>query len=332
MDDCLLDNCIMILEKIGSGNFSNIFKGVNIKNNKTIAIKKIKNKNSNCIKEIDIMKLINHENIIRYHFYIKKNDYLYLILEYCDTDLSKYLKLTGALNETKSLAIFRQLKDGFQYLYYKNIIHRDLKPSNILITQNMDIKICDFGFACYFNEINDNIICGSPFYMAPEILKKQKYNNKIDLWSLGIILYQLLNNKIPYHSNTIRELILEMDTINFQIDAIDFISVDCKDILNNLLIKDVNTRIDSEHFLNHSWFSTNPTKPINIPSNNDNNNNIDNEPIFNNNFHCFSDNDYLIINSPPQNLISQYVTNQPSSNGFSSIINNLKNSIKYFSI
>lgn len=319
MNECLLDNHIKINEKIGYGNFSKIYTGYHCKNKIKIAIKKMKSTNG---KEVSIMKKLQHNNILKLYNSIYKHNYIYLILELCKYDLSTYIRHNIKLSENDSQEIFKQIVSGVKYLYENHIVHRDLKPHNILLTQDNIVKICDFGFSCYCDDI-DSEICGSPFYMAPEMLKKQKYTNKIDLWSLGIILFQMLEGKVPFSSNTIRDLITELDIIHFSSLISYHISYNCRDLILKLLNIDPDKRISWEDLFHHNWIKNN-TLPIDIPNKEKN---IE-EPIFNNNFHCFSDEgDYLIINSPPQNDIDNDYK-EPNYN----LYNNFKKTFRYFSI
>ena len=173
-----------ILKKIGKGSFSNVFKAHKLNDeNEFYAIKIISLKNlsdkiiDNVKKEINIMLKINHENIIKLHETIVTQKYIYLIMDFCDGgDLYKFIKKNGKLTEEESKKYFLEISKGLYFLYSNNLIHRDLKPHNILITSNNILKICDFGFV---KESNENMLydtlCGSPIYMAPEILKYKKF-------------------------------------------------------------------------------------------------------------------------------------------------------------
>ena len=118
----------------------------------------------------NVIPLLKHTNIIELYKTFEKNNSFFLILEYCNNgDLSQYLKKKIFLTENETKSIFIQINNAIEYLHINEIIHRDLKPHNILLTTNNTIKICDFGFACFYNNI-DSSFCGSPFYMAPEML------------------------------------------------------------------------------------------------------------------------------------------------------------------
>ena len=180
-----------------------------------------------------------------------------------------------------------------------NIIHRDLKPQNILISDIGDIKITDFGFARYFdNDLLIQTICGSPLYMAPEIMKNQKYDYKSDLWSVGIIFYEMLIGYTPYKSKNIYELIRKIENDNIDIPNKFHLSIDCKNLLFALLKKNPEERISWEDFFNHKIFLDND---INDRENNlmeiSNLNNFPSIPSYENNFLSNSTSHNLYLNS-----------------------------------
>ena len=148
------------------------------------------------------------------------------------------------------------------YLLDNNILHRDLKPQNILLTNNYDLKITDFGFARYVDKSKDIVIqtlCGTPMYMAPEIMKYKKYDIKSDLWSVGVIMYQMLFGKLPYNAKNFLDLIKSIDKKPIKIPDFITVSPSCKDLLLKLLQKDPNKRINWNDFFNHHWFNTDET-------------------------------------------------------------------------
>jgi serine/threonine-protein kinase ULK/ATG1 len=185
--------------------------------------------------------------------------YFYLILEYCSNgDLRQYIK-NKILSENDAKKIFTQLKDGLEYLHSKNIMHRDLKLANILINDKHELKIGDFGFARRYNSNKLlETICGSPLYLAKEIIdynKSEGYTSKSDLWSCGIILYELFYGKPPYNPDNLTNLIKILRNYKF-IEPNNNIKITPLgiDLLSKLLTIEVNDRISWEDFFNHKWF------------------------------------------------------------------------------
>ncbi len=236
---------VIYKKKIGKGAFSKIYKGYHKYTKLKVAVKEITldtlNKHKKIFKrESEILMKLRHPNIIHLYDTIidETNENVYLIMDYYSRgDFSKFLK-NRPLKEKYAIKYLKQLSEGLKYLLSNNIIHRDLKPQNILVSDIGDIKITDFGFARYFdNDIMIQTICGSPLYMAPEIMKSQKYDYKSDLWSVGVIFYEMLVGKTPFKSKNIYELIRKIENDKVIIPPKIKLSINCKNLLFNLLKK-----------------------------------------------------------------------------------------------
>jgi serine/threonine protein kinase len=246
-------------KRIGKGSFSTIYKCRHNITNKIYALKEItidKNKNKISIKrEFEIMRKLNHNNIVKIHDVIidTQLNNIYFIMDYYENgDLSYFLN-KKPLKEKFTRKYMKQLSNGLKYLLDNNILHRDLKPQNILLSKNYDIKITDFGFATYYTKDTIiNTLCGSPMYMAPEIITRNGYDYKSDLWSVGIILYEMLHGYTPFNVQNFIELIKEIKKKDIQI-KVD-ISEDCKNLIYSLCKIDPNERINWVDFFNHRWF------------------------------------------------------------------------------
>lgn len=276
---------------ITKGAFASIHKGKHIYSDRIVAIKEIK-LNGEPIKkyikrEIDIHRSLDHPNIVRVLDVIydsstlststqitdiPQNISIFIVMEYCTYGDLQNFQNKKPFSYKYIQNYMMQLRDALQYLRIKNIVHRDLKPQNILLSSPTHIKITDFGLARYINpetEIKLNIqsecedlfstYCGSPIYMSPELLNHQQYNSKSDLWSLGIILYELITGVPPFIENNIKNLVHRINTEKINLDKIDrtLISDDCFNLLCALLNHDRLKRIDWEVFFNHKWFSNN---------------------------------------------------------------------------
>jgi serine/threonine protein kinase len=252
--------------KIGKGSFSTIYMGKDKLNNNTVAIKKLDVDNvyklkKNIKREIELHKKIKHRNIINLYdvIYDTNLHYVYLVLEYCKSgDFSKFQN-KRPIKEIFIQKYINDLANGLKYLNDLNIIHRDLKPQNLLMSDCGDLKIGDFGFAKEFEEMDDlkNTYCGSPLYMAPEILHYRKYNSKSDLWSVGIIIYEMITGKPPYHVKNFYQLmkLIEKDEIILPQHYKNTISNNLHDLLSKLLIKDPINRIDWCDFFKNKWLT-----------------------------------------------------------------------------
>ena len=173
-----------------------------------------------------------------------------------------------------------------------NIVHRDLKPQNILINKDLTIKLCDFGFAREFKETQmSDTVCGSPLYMAPEILKNHKYNIKSDIWSLGIIMYEMFMKDHPYKANNISDLISKLNN-NKPILLNNNMDERCRELIYSLLTIDYTKRIEWDEIFTNEWIYDNNINNNIIQKNieTDINNNTD-EYSFDD---CFNSVDYNI--------------------------------------
>ena len=262
-----------IINVLGNGSYGKVYKAMNLITQNLVAIKSVKKKKDNSVEgidiknEIDVLKKLNHPNIVKiYEFYDIKDNY-YLITELCKYgDLYNYIKFT--FSEKQLCVLFYQVFSGLIYLHENKIIHRDLKLENIMIDSiekdNITcepyfyIKIIDFGSAKYFSKQRiENEIIGSSYYIAPEVLK-QKYNEKCDTWSAGVLLYMLLTKKAPFNgknSEIIMEKIEEGNYDRKNKKLMEF-SDEVRDLLNHLLEKDVDKRFSAKQALNHPWFKS----------------------------------------------------------------------------
>jgi serine/threonine protein kinase len=281
-NDCFsIANYHVIKKKIGMGSFATIYHGIEKDIAKDVAIKRIHVKDikkiaPNVKKEIEIMKDLSHPNIIKMYDVIYENDFdnVNIIMEYASLgNLYDCVKKEGTITEIYSKYYLRQVAKGLKYLLSKNIIHRDLKPHNILLFENNIVKLADFGLARSFQEDQYfNTLCGSPLYMAPEIvlpltnkdnkLKKPDkiYTIKADLWSIGIILYEMITGKYPITPKTLHHLPQQLHELEIKIPNNIIISNECNDLISRLLIKDPLKRIEWNDFFMHSWFSINEIK------------------------------------------------------------------------
>ena len=244
---------------LGKGSFSSVYLGENIISGQKVAIKKIniskfEKFRPHIISEINILKSINHPNIVSFVDDIIETKLIYIVLEYCGLgDLAEFYKDT-MVKEVYVKHYAKQILDGISYLHQKNIMHRDIKPHNILLSDIYTIKITDFGFAKYDTTIDlTTTLCGSPIYMAPEIMQCKKYNNKTDIWSFGIVIYQLAFGKLPYNASNQIELMRVVRDTEPTYNS-DLVSNMCKFFIKQLLCKNPDKRPDVKYLQNHEWF------------------------------------------------------------------------------
>ncbi|KAJ4896388.1 Protein kinase superfamily protein [Raphanus sativus] len=253
--------------KLGSGSFAVVWLAKHRSSGLEVAVKEIDKKKlspkvrDNLLKEISILSTIHHPNIIRFYEAIETGDRIFLVLEYCSGgDLAEYINLHGKVSEPVAKHFMRQLALGLQVLQEKHCIHRDLKPQNLLLSSKEVtplLKIGDFGFARSLTpESMAETFCGSPLYMAPEIIRNQKYDAKADLWSAGAILFQLVTGKPPFdgtnHIQLFQNIVRDTE-LKFPRDGLNEIHPDCVDLCRSLLRRDPIERLTFREFFSHRF-------------------------------------------------------------------------------
>ncbi|KAG5451122.1 Serine/threonine-protein kinase unc-51 [Clonorchis sinensis] len=262
---------------LGSGAFALVYEGrVKDRPNEPVAIKIMKKdanmpKNRTLLsKEISVLKDLNHENIVRLFHHGVSNNGLYLVMEYCNGgDLSEYLRIKDTLPEDTIRHFLAQIGSAMYAINRKGFMHRDLKPGNILLTYPQDcgyslkdipghmltFKLADFGFARWLQDgMMAVTMCGSPMYMAPEVLMCREYDARADIWSMGVILYQCLTGKAPFFANNpeqLKNIYSRTPNLRPQIPATT--SDPLRRLLLHMLIREPRDRIDFAHFLEHPF-------------------------------------------------------------------------------
>ncbi|KAG0023313.1 hypothetical protein BGZ80_009807 [Entomortierella chlamydospora] len=206
-------------------------------------------------REIAIMKLINHPHVIRLYDVYETDKELFLVMEYVSGgELFEYLVNKGRLEETEALRFFQQIIVGLAFCHKRKICHRDLKPENLLLDDQRNVKIADFGMASL--QKSGRLLetsCGSPHYASPEVVTGMKYDgSSSDIWSCGIILYALLTGHLPFDDENIRQLLSKVKAGKFYMPP--DISTDARDLITRMLTVDPKRRITMQGVMSHSWF------------------------------------------------------------------------------
>ncbi|XP_034712394.1 serine/threonine-protein kinase MARK2 isoform X7 [Etheostoma cragini] len=232
-----------LLKTIGKGNFAKVKLARHVLTGKEVAVKIIDKTQLNSsslqklFREVRIMKMLNHPNIVKLFEVIETEKTLYLVMEYASGgEVFDYLVAHGRMKEKEARAKFRQIVSAVQYCHQKCIVHRDLKAENLLLDADMNIKIADFGFSNEFTLGNKlDTFCGSPPYAAPELFQGKKYDGpEVDVWSLGVILYTLVSGSLPFDGQNLKELRERVLRGKYRIPF--YMSTDCENLLKKFLI------------------------------------------------------------------------------------------------
>ncbi|XP_067127379.1 MAP/microtubule affinity-regulating kinase 3 isoform X11 [Centruroides vittatus] len=251
-----------LLKTIGKGNFAKVKLAKHLPTGKEVAIKIIDKTQLNpsslqkLFREVRIMKMLDHPNIVKLYQVIETEKTLYLVMEYASGgEVFDYLVAHGRMKEKEARAKFRQIVSAVQYCHQKRIIHRDLKAENLLLDGEMNIKIADFGFSNEFVPGQKlDTFCGSPPYAAPELFQGKKYDGpEVDVWSLGVILYTLVSGSLPFDGANLKELRERVLRGKYRIPF--YMSTDCENLLKKFLVLNPAKRASLETIMKDKWMN-----------------------------------------------------------------------------
>ena len=210
-------------------------------------------------REIEIQSHLRHPNILRMYGYFYDDKKIYLILEYAvGGELFNKLQNAGRFKEPKAARIIKELAGALKYCHSKNVIHRDLKPENLLIGKNGEIKIADFGWSVHTPASRRNTMCGTLDYLPPEITLNQEHDEQVDVWSLGILLYELLVGKPPFETDNHTDTYRRIQEGDIKYPA--HVAPDARHLIGSFLVRDPRRRIALEHVKTHPWILRNTVK------------------------------------------------------------------------
>uniref|UniRef100_A0A8C3JKP1 non-specific serine/threonine protein kinase n=1 Tax=Calidris pygmaea TaxID=425635 RepID=A0A8C3JKP1_9CHAR len=205
-------------------------------------------------REVQIMKMLDHPHIIKLYQVMETKSMLYLVTEFAKNgEIFDYLASHGRLSESEARRKFWQILSAVEYCHGRKIVHRDLKAENLLLDNNMNIKIADFGFGNFYKSGEPlTTWCGSPPYAAPEVFEGQQYEGpQLDIWSMGVVLYVLVCGALPFDGPTLpilRQRVLEG---RFRIPY--FMSEECEHLIRRMLVLDPSKRLTIAQIKEHKW-------------------------------------------------------------------------------
>ena len=253
---------------IGKGGYGKIYLAKNKKDNKEYAIKYVSKEKMKVVgvdfsiikREIDIHIRITHPRIIKLYSYLEDRYNFYLAMEFAQKgSLYQYIQHKKGMSENEAFHYFIQVASAIYFLHENGYAHRDIKPENILLDGNGGIKLCDFGWCVNVAKGGRTTFCGTYEYMAPEMINDEYYDKGIDIWSLGVLLYEMIHGYSPFRANKFEkdakkaqiEIFINIKNNNYTINKT--ISEDCIDLIDKLLTTDTKKRIKIDELFKHSW-------------------------------------------------------------------------------
>lgn len=258
--------------EIGRGNFAEVRLAVNRETKERVAVKIIRVQDDedykNIKQEVEILGKLDHPNIIRLHEIFESKDKaknvkkVYIVMELVTGgELFDRIVDRKTLKENEARDVIRTVLDALEYMHANGVVHRDLKPENILLANprpDSPIKIADFGLSkLYDPDTRDNLqtMCGTPGYVAPEVLRKRGYGAAVDMWSLGIVTYIMLCGFPPFYEESREKLFRRIvkGSFDFPSPYWDEVSPEAMDFIRHLLVTDPARRMTPEQCRRHKW-------------------------------------------------------------------------------
>ncbi|CAH8428897.1 unnamed protein product [Schistosoma intercalatum] len=265
-----------LIRTLGRGNFAKVKLAQHVSTGREVAVKVIDKTQLNqaslkkLFREVNIMKMLNHPNIVRLYEVIESERHVYLVMEYAENgEVFDHLVAHGRMKEREARAAFRQIVSAVEYCHQKKIVHRDLKAENLLFDGYFNIKLADFGFSNLFDGSKKlDTFCGSPPYAAPELFQGRKYDGpEVDVWSLGVILYTLVSGSLPFDAQHLKDLQERVLRGKYRVPF--YMSTDCEALLRKLLVLNPAKRVTLRNVMSDKWlnigYEDNILKPYTEP-------------------------------------------------------------------
>ncbi|XP_042505807.1 CBL-interacting serine/threonine-protein kinase 5-like [Macadamia integrifolia] len=257
---------------LGQGTFAKVYYGKQLKTGESVAIKVI-NKDQvkkECLmeqikREISVMRLVRHPNVVELKEVMATKGKIFFVMEYVRGGELFAKVAKGKVKEDIARKYFQQLISAVDYCHSRGVSHRDLKPENLLLDENGDLKVSDFGLSALPEQLlHDGLLhtqCGTPAYVAPEVLRKKGYDgSKADIWSCGVILYVLLAGFLPFQEENIMKMYRKVFRAEYEFPP--WLSTDAKRLISKLLVADPDKRITIREIMQTPWFKKGFTYPI----------------------------------------------------------------------
>lgn len=247
---------------LGKGGFARCYEMTDLSSNKMYAVKVIPqsrvskpHQRDKITNEIELHRTLSHKHVVKFSHYFEDQENIYIFLELCSRkSLAHIWKARHTLTEPEVRYYLRQIISGLKYLHSRGILHRDLKLGNFFINENMELRLGDFGLAAKLETVEQRkkTICGTPNYLAPEVLNRQGHGTESDVWSLGCVMYTLMCGNPPFETLDLKETYKCIKEVRYNLPAT--LSPAAQKLISGILQKNPSDRLTLDQILNHEFF------------------------------------------------------------------------------
>ncbi|XP_063318619.1 serine/threonine-protein kinase PLK3 [Pelmatolapia mariae] len=247
---------------LGKGGFARCYEMTDLSNNKMYAVKVIPqsrvskpHQRDKITNEIELHRTLSHKHVVKFSHYFEDQENIYIFLELCSRkSLAHIWKARHTLTEPEVRYYLRQIISGLKYLHSRGILHRDLKLGNFFINENMELRLGDFGLAAKLETVEQRkkTICGTPNYLAPEVLNRQGHGTESDVWSLGCVMYTLMCGNPPFETLDLKETYKCIKDVRYNLPST--LSPAAQKLISGILQKNPSDRLTLDQILNHEFF------------------------------------------------------------------------------
>jgi len=256
-------SCFDIGKPLGKGKFGSVYLAREKTEKYIVAIKvlfKSQLQKANCEqqlrREIEIQAHLRHPNILSLYQWFHDDTRIYLVLEFAAKgELYKELTKNGRFDEVRSATYIAELSDTLDYCHEKKVIHRDIKPENLLLGLRGEIKIADFGWSVHAPSSRRKTLCGTLDYLPPEMVENRSHDEKVDHWTIGILMYEFLVGSPPFETQNQQDTYRKITRVDMTFPA--HVSTNARDLIRKYLQYNSANRIPFEQALQHQWIQEN---------------------------------------------------------------------------